>query len=943
MSFLTFLRRYRLPSLLFALCLSTALLTGEVPLLEAANAVEVPATPLTTQSVRKTVLENGLTVLTKEVPTAPVVTVQVWYRLGSRDEARGVNGIAHQLEHLMFKGTQDRPIQFGRLFNALGSQSNAFTSYDQTAYFGTVERDKLRSLLALEADRMQGALMTADALKSENRVVISELQGYENSPSYRLSRAVMKAAMPTSPYGLPVGGTKADVEKFTIEQIRSYYQNYYSPNNATLLIVGDFQTEPTLKAVEDLFGKVPNRGRAAQAATDTPMAQAQIPQRASEAQKANSPNNAPQNPVKSPIVLREPGSAFLMQAVYPLPAAKHADVPAINVLDSVLTQGRSSRFYQTLVEGGLASDFSGYAATMISDGWYHLSATAAPEQTLTKLSQAVESVLADIRSKGVTPEELQRAKTQLRSYILLRNRDVTSQAFQLGDDQTTTGDYQRTDRLLAAIETVSAADIQRVAKAYFTPEKLTLGYFEPSTFDKTAGGTASPGQTTGQTVEQFNAGPPVAPSLVAKYLPAIAKAPNQPAQALPEKVVLPNGLRVLLLRDPSTPTVSLSAHVLAGQEFDRAEKSGLAKLTADNLTNGTTTKDALTLAKTLDDRGISFEISANRESVLMNGSALIEHLPILIQTMADVTQNASFPEQELELSRQRAITALKVQMDNPQYVARQVFQQTIYPENHPFHSFPTEASLSAIARQDLVDFHKAHYRPDTTIIALVGDFDPAAVKTLLQNELGNWKAEAKAPMLVLPTVAQPTQVVRRYQGIPGKTQSVTLLGNAGIDRKDPRFYNALVMNQILGGDTLSSRLGGEIRDRQGLTYGIYSYFQAGNRQGPFLVSMQTAPEDADKAIASTLKLLEQVRTQGIETAELTTAQRSLTSSYPVDLANPESLTNTILMNEVYGLNVAELRQYPNQIERVTQAQVDRAANELLHPDRIVVVTAGPPK
>lgn len=929
MSFLTFLRRYRLPSLLFALCFCGVLLAGEVSLLQAANAVEAPAIEATTAAVRKTVLQNGLTVLTKEVPTAPVVTVQAWYRIGSRNEAPGVNGIAHQLEHLMFKGTKDRPIQFGRLFNALGSQSNAFTSYDQTAYFGTVERDKLRSLLALEADRMQGALMTADALKSENRVVISELQGYENSPSYRLSRAVMKAAMPNSPYGLPVGGTKADVEKFTIEQVRSYYQNYYSPNNATLLIVGDFQTEPTLKAVQDLFGKVPNRGNAAEAQAPTPQSASQT----SEANRSDAPRKS------APIVLREPGSAFLMQAVYPLPDAKHPDVPALNVLDSILTQGRSSRFYQTLVEGGLASDFSGYAANLISGGWYQLSATATPGQELTKLSQAVESVLADIRSKGVTPEELKRAKTQLRSYILLRNRDVTSQAFQLGDDQTTTGDYRRTDRLLAAIDQVSVADIGRVANTYFAPQKLTLGYFEPSTIDKKAGGAVNSGQTT----EQFDAGPPVDPAQVAKYLPAIAQQTNQPAQALPEKVVLANGLRVLLLKDSSTPTVSLSAHVFAGQEFDPTAKAGLAKLTADNLTNGTTSKDALTLAKTLDDRGINFSISANRESVLMNGSALVENLPTLVQTMADVSQNASFPDNELELSRQRALTALKVQLDNPQYVARQVFQQTVYPENHPFHSFPTEASLKAIERQDLVNFYKSHYRPDTTIISLVGDFDPAQVKTLLQQELGRWKSEGKAPTLVFPSVAQPTQVVRRYQGIPGKTQSVTLIGNAGINRQDPRFYSASVMNQILGGDTLSSRLGGEVRDRQGLTYGIYSYFQAGNRQGPFLVSMQTAPEDADKAIASTLTLLDQFRSQGINTAELTTAQRSLTSGYPVDLANPDSLASAILLNEVYGLNVSELRQYPKQIEGVSQAQVDQAAQELLHPDKIVVVTAGPPK
>lgn len=929
MSLLTFLRRYRLPSFLFALCLSGILLSSELPFLSAANAQAVAQSSKisTTDSVRKMVLDNGLTVLTKEVPTAPVVTVQVWYRIGSRNEAPGVNGIAHQLEHLMFKGTQARPIQFGRLFSALGSQSNAFTSYDQTAYYGTVQRDKLRSLLALEADRMQNSLITADSLQSEKRVVISELQGYENSPSYRLDRAVMRQAMPNSPYGLTVGGTKADVEKFTVEQVRDYYRNYYSPDNAVVIIVGDFQTEPTLQAVKDLFGKVPRAPKSIKQGR-------QARETARQTQTAN-----PQPGARTPIVLRESGSAPLVSAIYPLPNATHPDVPALHVLDLVLTQGRSSRLYQALVEMGMASDVGGFPANMISGGWYDFSATAAPGQDVKKISNTFQTVLADIRNKGVSAEELKRAKTQLRASVLLRNRDITSQAMQLGDDITTAGDYRFTDRFLAAVDRVTAQDLQRVTKTYFTPDKMTIGFFEPTKIDPKAGGEVNPGQTG----EKFNVGAPVDPAEVAKYLPAVSQNRDRATQALPEKIVLPNRLRILMLRDTSTPTISLTANIQAGSEFDTNEKAGLAKLTAENLTNGTKTKDALALAKTLEDRGINFGVNTNRESVLVSASALSEHLPVLVQTMADVARNATFPQNELELSRQRALTTLKVQMDDPAVMARRIFQQTAYPENHPFHSFSTEASLKAIQRQDLVSFYQRHYRPDATIVSLVGNFDPAQVKALFEKELGTWKATGARPTLTFPPVSLPAKEVRRYVPIPGKTQSVTMLGYVGIDRRDRRFYNATVMNQVLGGDTLSSRLGTEIRDRQGLTYGINSYFQAGNRPGPFVVSMQTAPEDADRAIASTVKLLDQLRAQGVSTAEVTTAQRSITNGYPVDLANPDQLASMILMNEVYGLDVSELRQYPQQIDAATQAQVNQTAQDLLRPSQLVVVTAGPPK
>jgi zinc protease len=209
-----------------------------------------------TRGVQKTVLDNGLTVLTKEIHTAPVVSVQVWYRVGSRNESAGLNGISHQLEHLLFKGTQSRPIQFGRLFSALGSASNAFTSYDMTAYFGTVSSDKLEALLVLEADRMRHSLINEEQLETEKRVVISELQGYDNSPEYRLSEAVMRQAFPGRAYGLPVGGTKTDVESFTLEQVRDYYNRFYCPENAVLTVTGDFDPDALQAIIDQTFGAI---------------------------------------------------------------------------------------------------------------------------------------------------------------------------------------------------------------------------------------------------------------------------------------------------------------------------------------------------------------------------------------------------------------------------------------------------------------------------------------------------------------------------------------------------------------------------------------------------------------------------------------------------------------------------------------------------------------
>lgn len=914
-----------------------------------------------TENVRKTVLENGLTVLTKEVHTAPVVTVQVWYKVGSRNEEPGVNGIAHQLEHMMFKGTKNRPIQFGRLFSALGSDSNAFTSYDQTAYYGTVERNKLKALLVLEADRMQNSQIEPEQLASEKRVVISELQGYENSPEYRLNRAVMQAVFPNHAYGLPVGGTKADVEKFQVEQVQKYYRDFYSPDNAVLVIVGDFQTANTLETVKEVFGELANRVRSELAVS---VAERELGVRSKNTFISSD------SALNTPIVLREPGAGRLLQVVYPLPDANQPDVPALDVMDYIFTEGRNSRLYQALVESGLANEVTASVTSLRESGWYEVLVTAGSKQDLKKIDSVLSSAIANVAEKGVTSEEVEQAKTQLIADVILSNRDITSQAMRLGHDQTTAGDYHYTDCYLADVRLVKPTDVVAVINKYLRKEARTVGFFEPTQKQITEVGDKP---DSAQTTENFSPVAPVLLSEVVKYLPPVdlatdallavvgisvhvasgretvashshrasASGREDIAQILPEQFKLTNGLRILLLRDNSTPTVTLSGHIQAGTEFDPDNQAGLAAFVAANLLNGTNSKDVLTIAKVLAERGASLDFQAYSEGVHIEGDSLAEDLPILVEVLADVVKNCTFPVKDLELHRQQTLTDLQQELDEPSEVARRIFVQSIYPKKHPLHTFPTEESLHQIQRQDVIDFKAKYYRPDTTVLALVGDFDLDKVRSLLQNKFGNWEASGEAPTLKYPTVSMPEKIVSLNPVLPGKAQAVTYMGCTSINRYDHRFHAALVLNQILGGDTLSSRLGAEVRDRQGLSYGIYSYFQALKNAGTFLIEMQTSPEDSTKAIASTRQILQQIHQQGVTALEVETAKRTLISHYNVSLANPEELTDRILMNEVYELDKVELHSFTDKIQKVTLAEVNQAARKLLHPDQILVVTAGP--
>jgi zinc protease len=872
-----------------------------------------------TRGVQKTVLDNGLTILTKEIHTAPVVSVQVWYRVGSRNEEAGVNGISHQLEHLLFKGTRSRPIQFGRLFSALGSASNAFTSYDMTAYFGTVSSDKLEALLVLEADRMRHALIDDEQLESEKRVVISELQGYDNSPEYRLSQAVMRQAFPNRPYGLPVGGTKTDVAGFSVEQVRTYYDRYYSPENAVLAVAGDFDPDKLQHFIQQTFNTIPGKEQLLSfAASHSEISATVTPQ--------------------PPIHLHEPGSTSFIEAVYPIPESQHPDIPALDVMDAILSVGRNSRFYQTLIEPGLASHVGSYSAALIEPGWYDISVTLTPGETLKAVDEVLLKTIRALQDNLVSDEELQRAKAQLMAHFIMSSRDIDAQASQLAYNQTVTGDYCFSDRYLERIQQVTVADIQRVAQTYLKVAQRTVGYFEPTESDGQEGlGGVSPQQTS----EDFSPSEPVDPEIVAQYLPPMTAATVSASQVLPETFTLANGLQVLLLPDHSSPTVTLTGHILAGNGFDLHTKAGVASLTAETLMGGTAQRDALALAKVLEDRGAGLDFSAFREGVEVDGHALAPDLGLLLETLGDVLQNAAFPIVELELSRKQAIASLQMDLDDPSRLGRRTLQQKLYPSDHPFNVFASVESLQSITQDDVLAFYRQRYTPENTVLTLVGDFEPSQVQIQLDRALGRWKAQKSSEPLTVPEVDFPQTIQRSRVPLPGKSQVVTFMGYPGIRRHDRRFHAAIVLNQILGGDTLSSRLGTEIRDRQGLTYGIYSYFAAGQVAGPFVIEMQTAPEDTEQAIQSAIALLRQMRQDGVSENELKTAKRSLINSYPVELANPDVVAHRVLMNAVDGFEVEEIREFPGKIEAISMEQVDEVIQDLIQPDRLWIVSAGP--
>ncbi len=884
---------------------------------KSSNMQSVAFTPthLTTQ-VRKTVLENGLTVLTKEVHSVPVVNMQMWYKVGSRDEAPREKGVAHLLEHMLFRGTKERPVKFSHLLTALGSDFNAFTSREFTYYFASVESHKLNALLILEADRMINSLIDAHELAQEKQILISELQGIENNPYHRLYNSLMKAGFPNRSHGL--SATKADIEKITVEQVRNFYRQNYRPDNAFLVIVGDFQTEPTLRTIQEVFGKIPSvKGITSRQS---------IKARHILSDKIADPSRV--------IVRREPGGLPSVAVVYPLPDRNHRDIPALLVMDYILTSGQTSYLRTALMNLGLAEQVMGNPTIWSDGGSYLLWVTTNSDQKLSTIEKVLQSAIAYLQAQGVTAEQVSIAKRQIQGEYILQYRDIGSQGTLLGYNQTTTGEYRHTNRLLAAIDKVTVADVQRVTKKYLNPDNRTVGFLKPTRRTKQASNLRD--IKFNQTTEDFLPKQPFSIAEVAKYLPSFPPASSKGRQPTPQQFTLSNGLQVVLLPDSSSPSVSLRGFIRAGQEFDPKEKVGLSALTAMKVFITPTSQ-----TRQFESRGgVALKVEPAREGVNIYGVSLVANLPFLLENVANLLQYPTFAAVPLEVTRESYLNVLKATNRDPVSVAEKTFVQAIYPENHPLHRFPTEGTLKAISEEDIVKFYQKYYRADRTVLVLVGDFNPSQVRTQLETVLGNWQNSEKPLISDLPPVLPPKKILRLRKAVSGQTQSLIIMGYPFPKCNESQFYAALVLNTILGSNPLSSRLGSELRYRQGLTYNIASNLQTVTNSTQLAIRMQTMPKNTNKAINSTLEVLKKLREQGVTKAEVEIAKQSLVSSYELALTDTEAIAGIILNKKMSGYLPESLRQTPDKIQAVTWNQVNQVAKDFLYPDKIVVVTVG---
>ncbi|BCM94369.1 putative zinc protease [Abditibacteriota bacterium] len=884
-----------------------------------------PAQPTRLNGVQETELPNGLKVLTKEVHTAPVVYFSVWYKAGSANEQLGQSGMSHLLEHMMFKGTKTRkPGEISAMLQQNGAQFNATTFFDRTNYFETLASDRLELAMKLESDRMVNSLFDESEHQKEMTVVRSEYEGGENNPGSALTKAVRLAAYQVHPYRWTTIGFRSDIENISRDEMYAYYKKYYVPNNATIVMVGDFDTTTALANVQKYFGSIPRRSIEQSFITPEPEQQGE-----------------------RRVTVRRAGTVGQVEIAYHIPAFGNPDRYVFDVLEGALSGGRTARFFGALVQSGLASSAYAYDYGLRDADLISLSASAQPGKTNAELEKALLAEVEKLQNTPISADELKRAINQAEAAYIFSQDSVQAQGSQLGENAMR-GDWRYGETYLENLRRVTPADVQRVARQYMVERNRTVGYFEP----------ILPGAATPQVRTAANTDTPapinpilLTPAVKTNAAPQTVAAPARPTPTKSTRVVLGNGLTVVVQENHANPTVAVSGALLsAGAVFDPADKPGLADFTASQLSRGTQTRSLLDIARTLEDVGASTGVSGGQEYASVSGRSLSRDFDTMLDVLADEMRNPSFPADELEKARQQTLAGLEEARQDTGTLSDIAFMNALYPAGHPYHS-PTldeqTAVIKNLKREDLVAFHSNHYAPERLVMTVVGDVDTAKAIASITKAFGRWAKKGNLPAISIPDVgamagkaATANAVKPVVIAVPDKAQADVIYGYAGhLKRSDPEFYRVVVLNTIMGSG-LASRLGVNVRDRLGLVYGISSATDASLGAGPFAVRFGSNPQNVDKAVAETRRQLTLAHDQGFSKEEVEKAISYITGTYAVTLSTNAAVAGQLLVAEVYGLGSDYIQKRNGYYQGVTVEQVNAAATKYLDPTLGTLVISG---
>ncbi|HEX7125830.1 MAG TPA: pitrilysin family protein [Thermodesulfobacteriota bacterium] len=845
-------------------------------------------------------LANGMTVILQRNSAAPVVAFNVWVKVGSTDETDSEAGIAHVIEHMLFKGTTTRPVgRIAQEIEGAGGEINAFTTFDHTVYHIVIASRYAGTALDVLADAMQHSTFDPDEYARERRVVLEEILRAEDSPERQVGNALFGAVFEKHPYGRPVIGYSNVVANYPRDAIYAFYKKWYKPNNMTLVVVGDFDPATLRPEIEKAFGGFQ---AAPLPARDKPVEPRQTAYRGT--------------------VLSRPVNRTYLNFGWHIPSVKSDDVFALDVLAQILGQGESSRLYQEVkVERELVQSIYAYAYTPEDPGLFSIGMTLDAD----KVQDAARAALAEafrLRHDLVTPFELRKAKTNIESEFVYTRETVEGQARNLGYFQTVIGDigYQKT--YLDRVAQVTAEDVRRVARTYLTHEGLSAALLLPE---------AEKDRATADDIGR------IAREAYTAAEQAAARAGAPAGDGEVTKVVLDNGLTVLVKEAHAVPIVSMRLVFLGGLRFETEQTAGLNNFLAGMLTKGTTNRSALEIAREIESIAGAIDGDSGKNTFGVSATVLSKYLDEGLDLFADVALNPSFPETEIAKRRRDVLAAIKAQEDNPSSYAFKLFNRALFPD-HPYglNTLGTETSVKALTRQDLVNFYAAYAVPNNAVLAVVGDVSTPNIVARIEEEFGGWPRKATTLPDPAPQAPHGPTTIEEHKP---KAQAQIVMGNIGTTFDDPDKYALQVMNAVLSGQ--GGRLFFELRDKESLAYALTSFSSEGLEPGAFGVYMGTAPDKVPAAIAGLERELTRIRTEKVSPEELQRAKRYLIGSFEIDLQRGSAVALNLALNELYGLGYDEYRRYASKVNAVTADDVLRVAQKHIHPGRFTRVIVRP--
>ncbi|WP_174287202.1 pitrilysin family protein [Sphingomonas bacterium] len=875
-------------------------------------------------------LANGLRVYAIRDTTTPNVAIQVWYDVGSKDDPKGRSGFAHMFEHLMFKATRNLVSeQMDRLTEDVGGYNNASTDDDYTDYFEVVPANHLERLLFAEADRMASLVVEPTSFTSERAVVEEELrQSTLARPYGKLFSVYLSAASyARHPYARSTIGSIPNLESASIDDVRAFHATYYRPDNAVLVVSGNFDPAQLNMWVDRYFAGI------RRPATAIPRVTVTEPLRTRAAS----------------YTVYEPNTPLPAVAItYHVPPDRDADIPALSVLQTILATGESSRLYQDLVyRDQLAQDAAANLDTKKGTGNLIVYAILAGGKTAAAGETALKAEIARFRDTPATPAELTRAKNQILTEAIRSRETAEGKARTIATSVIIDGDPHASDRQLAAIAAVTTADVQRVARTYLGDDRsVTIRYL--SSADKPAG-TSGDVIGVGADVVVADLTPPADVPIIVAAGAADRTAPPPVGPAVtadlphPVETVLPNGMHLVVVERHDLPLVTATLVASGGAALDPLHRAGTANLTADLLTKGTTTRSATDIAQAIAALGGSIASNADRDGASVDVTVKSDQLAPAMTILADVAMHSVFAPAELDRARAQVIDGVTVAMKNPAQLAGLVAARLVFgdaPYGAPMEGTPS--SLKAITRNDVLHAYARTWRPSTTTLVMVGDVAPSAAKSLADRQFAGWTGGAgTAAPTRSPVTGYPAPRVIVVD-LPDAGQAGVVVARPGLARVDPRYYPLGVANTILGGG-FSSRLNQEVRIKRGLAYGASSRVQALREPGMIAALTQTKNASAAEVVALILDQMTAIGAAPASPDELQTRKAVLVGNFGRTIETTNGMAGMLSAYVEQGVPLDELQRYPGLVGGVDGSAERSAAAALLDPTPASIVVVGDAK